>query len=70
MNKIKKRPNEQITLTHAHKDRMMTKEQRQLMGIKIMNKMKKQRQLASCHMKLLEDGLTRDGLKCICHIHL
>jgi hypothetical protein len=49
---------------------MMTKEKRQLMGIKIVGKMEKYKQLASYHMKLLENGLTRNGIKCIRHIHL
>jgi hypothetical protein len=36
----------------------MTKEKRQLLGIKKLDKKEKQRQLAPCHAKLLQDGLT------------
>jgi hypothetical protein len=48
---------------------MMIKEQRQLLGVKIINKKEEQKQLASCHTKLLEDSLMQDGIKYVCHIH-
>jgi len=37
---------------------MMTKEKKQLLGIKRINKREKQKQLASCHIRFLEVGLT------------
>jgi hypothetical protein len=43
----------------------MTKEKRQLLGIKKIDKREKQKQIASHHTRLLEDGLTRDGIECI-----
>jgi hypothetical protein len=49
---------------------MMIKEQRQLLGINKTGKKEKHKQLAPCHTQLLENGLMRDGIKCICHICL
>jgi hypothetical protein len=49
---------------------MMTKEHRQLLGIKGMDKREKRKQLASYCMKLLEDDFAQDEIKCVCHIHL
>jgi hypothetical protein len=40
------------------------------MGIKRPNKRKKLRQLASYHVKLLEDGFPRDGVEHFCDVHL
>jgi hypothetical protein len=79
MNKIKKRFDEYATLTRVHiqKDKkelsfmkMMTKEQKQLMGIKKTNKKKEQIKMAFYYKKLLENGLMKDKIKCIRHIHL
>jgi hypothetical protein len=50
--------------------KMMTKEQRQLMGIKKTNKKEEHIKLASCRTKLFENGLKQDGVKCIHHINL
>jgi len=41
----------------------------ELLGVKIVDKKEKQKQLASCHMKFLKDGLTQDAIKCVYHIH-
>jgi hypothetical protein len=50
--------------------KMMIEEQRQLMGIKQKNKKKEQIKMASCRTKLLKNGLMKDGVKWIRHIHL
>jgi hypothetical protein len=47
---------------------MMTKEG--LLGIKSADSREEQRKLIFCHMKLLEDGLMQDGIKCVRHLHL
>jgi hypothetical protein len=48
----------------------MTREHRNLKGIKETNKGGKLRQLAIFHSMFLENGLMRDGVKNICCIHL
>jgi hypothetical protein len=40
------------------------------MGIKRPNKRKKQRQSASCCVKLLEDGFPTNGVEHFCDVHL
>jgi len=50
---------------------MMTKKQRNLKAKKIINKGKKKlKQLTSCCLKFLEDGLTQDGDENICNVYL
>jgi hypothetical protein len=48
----------------------MIKEQRNLKGIREMNKGGKLKQLATHHLMFLKDGLMRDGFKSIFCIHL
>jgi hypothetical protein len=43
---------------------------KELDGHKRPNKRKKLRQLASCHVKLLEDGFPRDGVEQFFDVHL
>jgi hypothetical protein len=49
---------------------MTTKKQKNFKNIRKTNKGEKLRQLAICHSMFLRDGLTRDGVKNICCIHL
>ncbi len=48
----------------------MTKKKRNLKIKKIINKRKKLKQLTSCCLKFLEDGLTQDGVESICNVYL
>jgi len=48
----------------------MTKKQKNLKGIREMNKGEKLRQLATCHSMFLENGLRQDGVKSICCIRM
>jgi len=48
----------------------MTKEQRNLKGIKGTNKGGKLKQLTICHLMFLKNGLMQDGVKSIFYIHL
>ncbi len=48
---------------------MIDEEQKKLKGIKGTNKGEKLKQLISYHSKLLEDGLTQDGVEGVCKIH-
>jgi hypothetical protein len=49
---------------------MVAEEKGNLLGIKGPNKREILKQLASCHMKLLKDGLPKDDVESICDIHL
>jgi len=40
-----------------------------LLGVKRIDKKEEQKQLASRHMKFLEDGLMQDAIQCVYHIH-
>ncbi len=79
MNKHKKKPNKRITLMCAHKWKddkqitqrgMMTKEQRNLKGMKGTDKMELLKLLVSFHSKLLKNGIMWDGVEGIHYIYL
>jgi hypothetical protein len=50
--------------------KLMTQEQKKFKGIKRMNERERQRQPAFQHSKLLEYGLTQNGVENVCYIHL
>jgi hypothetical protein len=49
---------------------VMVEKERNLLGLKNLNKKEKLKQLATYHTKFLENGYPRNGVEGICDVHL
>jgi hypothetical protein len=49
---------------------MVVEKEGNMLGKKRLNKRKKLKQLASCHVKFIKDGYSKDGVESIYIIHL